>query len=157
MKTLKCFILFILLLPIIVYAEDDNYIENVTVLNGNISPKFDKYNNKYSITIDDSIEKIDFDIKINDTNKTYKIINNENLFNNKEILIILTNSQTKEENIYSFIVHIEKEQTVFDEVVEDPFVKKEEKNYVPYIVLGCFSIILCIFYFIFLRKKSYIL
>ena len=45
----------------IVYADDNLLINDLKINNATISPKFDQYNNYYSVTIDENTDKLDFE------------------------------------------------------------------------------------------------
>ena len=70
-----------------VYADDNLVIENLNITNGIIMPKFNKYNNYYSVTIDNNVQSLDFDIAYDNNEYEIEILNNNDLVQNKLVYI----------------------------------------------------------------------
>ena len=149
------FIITILFMEItIVYADDNLLINDLKINNATISPKFDQYNNYYSVTIDENTDKLDFEYEFDKDKYEVKITNNENLVENKLIYVTVYNKESKEKNTYIFKVYLEEVKTTVKTVDnEDDTVKKDKKttNYAPVIGTVCFLLIIFVYYVIFLR------
>ena len=144
--------LFYIVTP--VYAKEELVIDKIEVTNGVITPKYDKYNNYYSVTITENIKSLEF--KYNYDNNMYdvKITNNENLVENKLVYVTIYNKETNEQNTYIFKTYIE--DTISTVEVDDTIstldIKTEEdRNYAPIVGTICFSLIIFIYYLIFLK------
>ena len=86
-----------------VFADDNLLINELKITNGEISPKYDKYNNYYSVTIPESINTLEFTYNFDNTNYEVKITNNENLAQNKLVYVTIYNKVSGEQNTYIFI------------------------------------------------------
>ena len=138
----------------IVYADDNLLINDLKINNATISPKFDQYNNYYSVTIDENTDKLDFEYDFNKDKYEVKITNNENLVENKLIYVTVYNKESKEKNTYIFKIYLEEIITTVKTVdnEEDTINKdKETTNYAPVIGTLCFLLIIFVYYVIFLR------
>lgn len=138
----------------IVYADDNLLINDLKINNATISPKFDQYNNYYSVTIDENTDKLDFEYDFNKDKYEVKITNNENLVENKLIYVTVYNKESKEKNTYIFKIYLEEVITTVKTVDnEEDTGKKDEKttNYAPVIGTVCFLLIIFVYYVIFLR------
>lgn len=149
------FIITILFMEItIVYADDNLLINDLKINNATISPKFDQYNNYYSVTIDENTDKLDFEYDFNKDKYEVKITNNENLVENKLIYVTVYNKESKEKNTYIFKIYLEEVITTVKTVDnEEDTAKKDKKttNYAPVIGTVCFLLIIFVYYVIFLR------
>ena len=149
------FIITILFMEItIVYADDNLLINDLKINNATISPKFDQYNNYYSVTIDENTDKLDFEYDFNKDKYEVKITNNENLVENKLIYVTVYNKESKEKNTYIFKIYLEEVITTVKTVDNEEDTGKKDKkttNYAPVIGTGCFLLIIFVYYVIFLR------
>lgn len=149
------FIITILFMGItIVYADDNLLINDLKINNATISPKFDQYNNYYSVTIDENTDKLDFEYDFNKDKYEVKITNNENLVENKLIYVTVYNKESKEKNTYIFKIYLEEVITTVKTVDnEEDTINKDKKttNYAPVIGTVCFLLIIFVYYVIFLR------
>ncbi len=119
----KLLLFLFLLIPVIVNAED-LYLEELKVLNGNISPNFSSNNNKYTITLDKSIKEVEFNFKPLD-GVTTLVRGNYNL-ENDSILYIDLISNNEVVTTYTFnILKEEDNETTFKEIEE----KSESTNF----------------------------
>ena len=151
-KVMLIFIMFFYFV-LNVSAKDELVINNISSNNALISPKFDKYNNYYSVTIDKDIEKINFELDYNKENFDIKIVNNEELVKNKLIYVSIYDKETYEQNTYIFKVGIDKSDELVLKTVNDD--KKELENkkntdYAPIVGTICFSLIIIVFKIMFL-------
>jgi len=149
------FIITILFMEItIVYADDNLLINDLKINNATISPKFDQYNNYYSVTIDENTDKLDFEYDFNKDKYEVKITNNENLVENKLIYVTVYNKESKEKNTYIFKIYLEEVITTVKTVDNEEDTGKKDKkttNYAPVIGTVCFLLIIFVYYVIFLR------
>ena len=149
------FIITILFMEItIVYADDNLLINDLKINNATISPKFDQYNNYYSVTIDENTDKLDFEYDFNKDKYEVKITNNENLVENKLIYVTVYNKESKEKNTYIFKIYLEEVITTVKTVDNEEDTGKKDKkttNNAPVIGTVCFLLIIFVYYVIFLR------
>ena len=149
------FIITILFMGItVVYADDNLLINDLKIKNATISPKFDQYNNYYSVTIDENTDKLDFEYDFNKDKYEVKITNNENLVENKLIYVTVYNKESKEKNTYIFKIYLEEVITAVKTVDNEEDTGKKDKkttNYAPVIGTVCFLLIIFVYYVIFLR------
>lgn len=149
------FIITILFMGItIVYADDNLLINDLKINNATISPKFNQYNNYYSVTIDENTDKLDFEYDFNKDKYEVKITNNENLVENKLIYVTVYNKESKEKNTYIFKIYLEEVITTVKTVDNEEDTGKKDKkttNYAPVIGTVCFLLIIFVYYVIFLR------
>lgn len=78
---------------------------DLEILNGVMSLKFDKYVNTYTVEVDNSVEKLQFNYKVEDEFQV-DVINNENINEGLNyVYIIVTNKN--EQNTYTLEVYKE--------------------------------------------------
>ena len=127
---------------------------DLKILNGELTLKFDKYVNNYTINIASDVDFLEIEYKIRD-NDEIKIVNNENL-NYGLNYVFLEITTDEEKNVYTLEVYKEKIENVMK--YEDIVLTKNDKEineYTPYIIsFVCFVIILFFFVVIFHKKKS---
>ena len=76
---------------------------DLEILNGVMSLKFDKYVNTYTVEVDNSVEKLQFNYKVEDEFQV-DVINNENINEGLNyVYIIVTNKN--EQNTYTLEVY----------------------------------------------------
>ena len=66
-------------------------LEELKVLNGELSPKYDKYNNVYTVKINNEEKKLDFVFK-EDENYQISVYGNNNLKSGENKIIIVLSS-----------------------------------------------------------------
>lgn len=134
--------------------DGDSMLLELRILNGVLSPKFDKYNNIYSVVVDSDVRKLDIDYKA-DADYTIDIVGNGNfIYGDNEVIIRLKKDDI--ENTYKLIVYREREQAVFSEVkeAENVIVENPVSDNIEYIIGGsCLLIILIVFLLMFRKKK----
>lgn len=129
---------------------------DLEILNGVMSLKFDKYVNTYTVEVDNNVEKLQFNYKVED-NSQVDVINNENINDGLNyVYIIVTNEQ--EQNTYTLEVYKEVTKSVIS--TSDLETKLEAEQHInkntPYIIGSiCFVIILIFFLIIFHPKKKF--
>ena len=125
------------------------------VLNGVMTPKFDKYNNIYSVIIEENVTELLLEYKSNPDNYV-KVRGNSSLKpgdNNVYIDVIMENVT----NTYRLLVYKESTGTVFNakELVSELEVKKELPVYVAPLIGGiCILIILLCGFLLFKKRKK---
>lgn len=129
---------------------------DLEILNGVMSLKFDKYVNTYTVEVDNNVEKLQFNYKVED-NSQVDVINNENINDGLNyVYIIVTNEQ--EQNTYTLEVYKEVTKEVistsnFETKLE---VEQQVNKNTPYIIgTICFVVILFIFLIIFHPRKCF--
>lgn len=131
----------------------DSVLLNLTILNGEMPLKFDKYVNTYTVSVDSSVTSLEIEYKITDENEI-KIINNENFeYGVNYVFIEITNLEEK--NIYTLEVYRNKEISAMkDENVA--ITLDSEKMPSNYAYKTCFvcGLIIVIFFFIIFHPKS---
>lgn len=132
----------------------DSVLLDLKILNGELSLKFDKYVNSYTVNVENNVDTLEIEYKIRDTDEI-KIVNNENL-NYGLNYVFLEISNGEEKNVYTLEVYKEKIENVMKYEEETISSNNKERNeYMPYIIsFTCFFIIMFFFIVIFHRKKS---
>ncbi len=100
------FILLILLLPNMAYAEDF-YLNDLKILNGVLSLPFDSLNTEYTVELAETEFQIDFDYKVSE-DVTVSVMDNYDLENDSIVTLILSKDDKKLE--YHF--HVLKDEAV---------------------------------------------
>ena len=129
---------------------------DLEILNGVMSLKFDKYVNTYTVEVDNNVEKLEFNYKVED-NSQVDVINNENINDGLNyVYIIVTNKN--EQNTYTLEVYKEVTKDVISTSNLETKLEVEQqvnKN-TPYIIGSiCFVVILIIFLIIFHPRKCF--
>ncbi len=102
------YILLLLLFPLNTYAKSLQ-LEELTILNGELSLPFDALNNEYTVLLDKNEYSIEFDYKVKE-DITVSVINNYDLENNATVTIFL--SEGEETSEYHLHILKEEEQTI---------------------------------------------
>lgn len=129
-------------------------LEDLKILNGELSPTFDKYNNIYSVGIKKDVNRLVMEYIVTD-GYDINIIDNTDLQEGENKVYIQVFKEN-EVNIYTLLVYKEVTQTVFDynEILDPVEVEKELPEYVAPLIGGiCFIIILIIFLILFKKRK----
>lgn len=154
MKKIGFVCLITLLFPLFVSAKDI-YLEELNILNGELSPSFDALNNEYTVSLEKEEYNIEIEYKATE-DITVTIMNNFDLQNNSTVTILLNNEKNKTE----YHLHILKEeeenlQTTFnEESVELP--TNFMYTYKIYIIPSvCFLLILITYKCIFYKPKKH--
>lgn len=129
-------------------------LEDLRINNGVMYPKFDKYNNVYTITIENDINTLAIDYELL-PNTVIDIVGNENLKVGENIIYL--NISGKNNGTYTLYVNKKEEQkatSMLDQyqVIE---AKKEIPGFVgPLIGIICFLLIILSYVLLFSKKKS---
>ena len=129
---------------------------DLKILNGNMSLKFDKYVNTYTIEVKNDVESLEIEYKIRESDEI-KIINNDNLETGLNYVFLeITNESEK--NMYTLEVYKEVTKDVISTSNLETKLEVEQqvnKN-TPYIIgTICFVVILIIFLIIFHPRKCF--
>lgn len=127
---------------------------DLEVLNGNMSLKFDKYVNTYTIEIESNVNFLDIKYKI-DEKDTIKILNNENLIGGLNYVFIEVTHEN-EKNMYTLEVYKNETKNVFHEVEITPSDDTPEKmpEYVPVVIISVVVLVILFTYWLFFHKKK---
>ena len=158
MKKILLIIIMFFFCIINVYADDSLVIESLGVKNGDISPKFNKYNNYYSVTISNEITNLEFEMAYDNSIYDTEILNNENLKQNKLVYVTIFNKETNERNTYIFKIFVDNIDTSVSKIDNSEITtlevennEKKPKIIAPYVGAICFILILLAYYVMFLR------
>ena len=132
-------------------------MESLNVLNGSMTPKYDKYNDLYTVNINSGVDVLEFDYKIKE-NKTIDVYGNLD-FEEGENKVIIAIKENEETNYVTLMVNKEAVKTVSS--VNDDYINLMINNddyipeYAPHLIaLSCFSIILLIFCLFYLKRRK---
>ena len=130
-------------------------LEELKVLNGDLSPKYDKYNNMYTVKINNDIKKVDFVFK-EDDNLDISIYGNDNLKEGDNKIIIACSNGSKVNYIYITVIKAGIKEVINTSDFITPLeVANSMPIYTePLIATSCFLIIVTIFLLMFGKKKK---
>ncbi len=132
-------------------------LTNLEINNGILSPKFDIYNDTYTVTIDKDIKKLDISYQLVNDNISVIINNNENLEEEKQVSIILRENDITKTITLNVIHDLSESSAGLTEYFKALEIKKREEisPYVaPIIGVSCFLIILIAFSILFHKKRN---
>ncbi|MEG1900697.1 MAG: hypothetical protein RR161_04010 [Bacilli bacterium] len=129
-------------------------LQSLEILNGELSPKYDIYNNIYSVKVEKNITSLEINYVINETD-TINIIGNNNFTDGENIVLIEVFNGT---SLTSYTLNVLKETSQvinnYNEIINPVEVKKELPIYVaPFIASFAFLIILFTFWLLFKKGK----
>ena len=108
---MKKILLIIAIFLINIPAENNAYLSELSVEQGELSPSFDKNNNTYTIDIDDDVTKLDINYTLEDDNATVEILDND-LITEKNHTVTIKVSNNEEIQIYKILVNKIKNESV---------------------------------------------
>lgn len=129
-------------------------IEEINILNGKLDLEFDKYNNIYTVEVEESESKLEFTYKITDG---YSISINNNQLNDDINYVYVNVYNEYDFNSYTFIVNKKISQTT--SLIEDYKSKILIEEEVPSkievggIIFSCILFLFITFILIFKKKK----
>lgn len=109
-KILLIIAIFLINIPVVL-AENNAYLSELSVEQGELSPSFDKNNNTYTIDIDDDVTKLDINYTLEDDNATVEILDND-LITEKNHTVTIKVSNNEEIQIYKILVNKIKNESV---------------------------------------------
>ena len=133
-----------------------NVLEDLNIVNGELTPEFDIYNNIYSVSISEEIDELVIDYKVTDGYAVNVIDNHDLVPGENEVYIQVIKNE--EINTYTLLVNKESSEAVvnYDYLLEPLEVEEELPEYVAPLIGGiCFFIILCTFLLLFKKKKKH--
>ena len=133
-----------------------NVLEDLNIVNGELTPEFDIYNNIYSVSISEEIDELVIDYEVTDGYVVNVIDNHDLVPGENEVYIQVIKNE--EINTYTLLVNKESSEAVvnYDYLLEPLEVEEELPEYVAPLIGGiCFFIILCTFLLLFKKKKKH--
>lgn len=132
-------------------------LTNLEIKNGVMTPKYDIYNDNYTVTIKDDVTTLDIYYELASDNVEISIAGNENIYSDKGIGITLIDGI----NQRLIKLNVIKEDTETAATLKDYFTSlevnktKEMADFIPPLIGGtCFLIIIVIFSLLFHKRKK---
>ena len=133
-----------------------NVLEDLNIVNGELTPEFDIYNNIYSVSVAGYVDELVIDYKVTDGYVVNVIDNHDLVPGENEVYIQVIKNE--EINTYTLLVNKKSSEAVvnYDYLLEPLEVEEELPEYVAPLIGGiCFFIILCTFLLLFKKKKKH--
>lgn len=133
-----------------------NVLEDLNIVNGELTPEFDIYNNIYSVSVAGYVDELVIDYEVTDGYVVNVIDNHDLVPGENEVYIQVIKNE--EINTYTLLVNKESSEAVvnYDYLLEPLEVEEELPEYVAPLIGGiCFFIILCTFLLLFKKKKKH--
>ena len=130
-------------------------LNDLEIINGELSPEFDCLNNIYSVTIPENVDELVMDYSVTD-GYIVNVIDNKDLASGENEVYIQV-IKDEEINTYTILVYKESSEPVFnyDYNLDTVEVEEELPEYVAPLIGGsCFLIILIVFLLLFKKRKS---
>lgn len=130
-------------------------LNDLEIINGELSPEFDCLNNIYSVTISENVDELVMDYSVAD-GYIVNVIDNKDLASGENEVYIQV-IKDEEINTYTLLVYKESSEPVFnyDYNLDTVEVEEELPEYVAPLIGGsCFLIILIVFLLLFKKRKS---
>ena len=131
-------------------------LNDLEIINGELSPAFDSLNNIYSVTVSEDVDELVMEYSAPD-GYIVNIIDNQDL-DEGENEVYLQVIKDEEINTYTLLVYKESSEPVFnyEYMTETIEVESELPEYVAPLIIGsCILIILIFAILLFKRKKSW--
>ena len=131
-------------------------LNDLEIINGELSPEFDCLNNIYSVTISENVDELVMDYSVTD-GYIVNVIDNKDLASGENEVYIQV-IKDEEINTYTLLVYKESSEPVFnyDYNLDTVEVEEELPEYVAPLIGGsCFLIILIVFLLLFKKRKSW--
>lgn len=129
-------------------------LEDLVILNGELSPEFDIYNDIYSVSIDESVDQLVIDYQVSE-GCMLNIIDNEDLSaGENEVYLQVIDGELV--STYTLLVYKESSKPVinYDYLLEPVEVKSETPTYAGALIVGASLVILVIVFYILFHKKK---
>lgn len=131
-------------------------MESLEILNGELSPKYDKYNNIYTVSISNDVNVLDLKYNINE-NENINVYGNLDLKEGENKVIIAYTDASGEVDYITLIVNKERTSTVLNDLTLDSNLEVMGNTipfYTPYLIgASCFMIIILLYILIFKKRK----
>ena len=127
-----------------------NVLEDLNIVNGELTPEFDIYNNIYSVSVAGYVDELVIDYEVTDGYVVNVIDNHDLVPGENEVYIQVIKNE--EINTYTLLVNKKSSEAVvnYDYLLEPLEVEEELPEYVAPLIGGiCFFIILCTFLLLF--------
>ncbi len=131
-------------------------LKELEILNGILSPSYDIYNNVYTVKVENNIESLVLNYKL-DENVQINIQGNDNLKEGENIIYLILKKDDLEEVITLYVNKEISKKVIFTDpnIITKAEVKPVIASYVAPLIGGCcFLIILLTFIFLFKKKKN---
>lgn len=133
-------------------------MESLEILNGELSPKYDKYNDIYTVNISSEVKRLDLKYKINE-NKTVNVYGNVDLEEGKNKVLIAISGNDEIEYI-TLIVNKEKTTLVLNAIDNTSGLTISNDSSIPsyaqfLIGISCFMVIILLYLVMFRKNKVY--
>lgn len=131
-------------------------LEDLNIVNGELTPEFDIYNNIYSVSVAGYVDELVIDYEVTDGYVVNVIDNHDLVPGENEVYIQVVKDD--EVNTYTLLVNKKSSEAVvnYDYLLEPLEVEEELPEYVAPLIGGiCFFIILCTFLLLFKKKKKH--
>ena len=129
-------------------------LEELEIVNGKLDLKFDKYNNIYTVEVEENIKTLEFEYKVSEG---YKVSIDNNVLNSDINYVYLNVYNDTTLNTYTFIVNknITETSSLIDDYKSNLFVKEEEAptSGVISIIVSCIIFLIIVFILLFKKKK----
>lgn len=132
-----------------------NVLEDLNIVNGELTPEFDIYNNIYSVSVAGYVDELVIDYEVTDGYVVNVIDNHDLVPGENEVYIQVIKNE--EINTYTLLVNKKSSEAVvnYDYLLEPLEVEEELPEYVAPLIGGiCFFIILCTFLLLFKKKHK---
>ena len=149
------FFLFLFFYPTAVAAEDV-LLKTLTISNGELSLPFDSYNTEYTVTLEETEFKLDFEYTV-DNGIIVSINNNHDLENNSKVTLTVIKEEEKLDYHFYILKEEKQEIAVFKEqehIEKEIFMHKYKIYIIPSV---CFILILFCYKIIFRKHKKRII
>lgn len=127
------------------------------ILNGEMTPKYDEYNDIYTVTIKEEVTSLDIKYVVSNPNANVYINGNENIDKDTTVSIEINEGT----NVRKIHLNVLKENTETTSDLKDYFTslevskKKDIPDYIaPLIGASCFLIIIIVFSLLFYKKRN---
>ena len=130
-------------------------LEELIVLNGELSPKYDKYNNEYTVKVDNSVNKLELSFVKEETVEV-SVYGNNNLKEGENNIVLLITKDGETDYIYLNAIKESSEEVfqVFDTTNSLEVANSAPIYAGPLIATSCFLLIITLFAFLFGFKRK---
>ena len=153
-KILLILTIFFINIPIVL-AESSAYLSSLEIEGYTLSPEFDKYNNSYSVTINEEDTSLKINYVLEDENSEIKILDND-LITEDDSTVTINVTNNEEQQIYKIYVTKDKDETIANidnDLTELNITKKFNKKHVISAISICWLIIVLLFRWILFGHK----
>ncbi len=105
MKKIILFLLLLIIFPLNVLADNSAYLTSLSIDGYNLTPEFNKYNNVYSVFINEEDNTLNINYTLEDNNASVEIIGNDRL-NAEENIVNL--NVTNNGNTQNYVIYVTK-------------------------------------------------